>query len=73
MDPSQDLDEADFSKATAARAGVYQSGTIFWKSSNAYYMKAGEQDWTPMRGTGQIVVPGGWFVYVSGGEIRRSA
>lgn len=71
MDPSHDLDEEMFDKATIVGTGVYSEGTILWKDSLAYIKRRGEERWVLMRKTGRLTVENGSALYVSSGDIRR--
>lgn len=73
MDPSKELDDADWESANPVRAYVYKSGTLLWKDSSAYYKKEKDTDWISMRQTGQWTLESGYHVYLSGGEIRRKS
>lgn len=71
QDPSQELDEAAFAEATKVGAGVFKTREVMmWKNTSAYFRRPGEDEWIPMRATGQWTLRHGWAVYLSGGEIK---
>lgn len=74
MDPSKPLDPTIFNIAVEVKGPVFKDReTVLWKNSNAYYRQPNEKGWTSMSDTGQMTLPDGWAVYLSGGEIRKQS
>lgn len=55
------------------RPAVNKSGTIMWRSSDAYYSKLENGKWQPwqqMKSTGQAQANPLLWIYVTGGRIK---
>ncbi|KAJ3578313.1 hypothetical protein NPX13_g2253 [Xylaria arbuscula] len=74
------LNEATWQSATPMLAGVHTgdgSKKVLWKNCTAQYKRPGEGDdveWKDAGAvTGEWLMPYGWKLYLTGGDIRRSA